>query len=229
MLDYPGKICAIVFTNGCNFRCPYCHNYEFVENIEDNELFSTDEVMEYLIKRKNVLDGLTISGGEPTIQSGLEDFIKEVKEKTNLLIKLDTNGTNPDKLKKLIDDNLIDYVAMDIKSDLTTYSKVTGLATFGDTYQKHLEDKMLESINIIKENLNTYEFRTTVIKNYHNKQTIENILKLINDDSHYYMQKFIVSSNVPHKELSSYEDDEFKELYNNLKKEHPQIKIRGVK
>lgn len=222
LLDFPGKVAAIVFTNGCNMRCPFCHNYELVENAEENtELFEPEEVLEYLIKRKNVLDGLLITGGEPTIQPGLEQFIRDVREKTGLKIKLDTNGLNPDKLQNLIDKKLIDYIAMDIKNDFENYSEITGI-------RKINVDRIQKSIEIIKKSGVDYEFRTTIIKNYHNEKKIENILKIVGEDSNYYLQKFIVSENVPDKELVSYEDDELKKMVEKLSKKYPKIKLRGI-
>lgn len=220
LLDFPGRVAAIVFTNGCNFRCPFCHNFELVENGLSN--FTTDEVIDYLVKRKNVIDGVTITGGEPTIQADLEDFIKEIKNKTNLLVKLDTNGTNPQKLEKLLDEKLVDYVAMDIKNDFENYSKVIGLYNYD-------ENKVKESIKIIKEKAKEYEFRTTIIKDYHSIENIENILKYIGKDSNYYLQKFIVSDNVPDKKLSTYTDEELKEMVEKLSKNYPKIKLRGIK
>lgn len=222
LLDYPGNTCSIIFTNGCNFKCPYCHNFEFVKSTQENSLFDKNEILAYLIKRKNVLDGLVISGGEPTIQVGLKSFIKEVKYNTNLKIKLDTNGTNPTILKNLIDENLVDYVAMDIKSDFENYSKITGVNNID-------LDKIKKSIKIIKESSINYEFRTTIIKNYHNIKILENIIDLINDDSYYYLQKFNLSNNVPNKELKSFEDNELQSIYEELKKSHNKIRIRGIK
>lgn len=221
LLDYPGKMCAIIFTDGCNLRCPYCHNYELVENEKENDLIEPKEIINYLIKRKNVLDGLTISGGEPTMQIGLEEFIKEVKEKTGLSIKLDTNGINTQKLKKLVDKKLVDYVAMDIKCDLDGYKKVSGIPNID-------LEKIKESIKILKENTVDYEFRTTIIKNYHSVDKIKNILKMIGYDAHYYLQKFIVSDNVPDKSLLSFDDVELKKIYNEIKKDYPNVKIRGI-
>ena len=178
--------------------------------------------MDYLIKRKNVINGVTITGGEPTIQVDLEEFIREIKQKTDLLVKLDTNGTNPQKLEKLLDENLVDYVAMDIKNDFDNYSEVIGLYNYDDT-------KIKESIKIIKEKAKEYEFRTTIIKDYHSIENIENILKYIGKDSNYYLQKFILSDNVPDKKLSTYTDEELKEMVEKLSKNYPKIKLRGIK
>jgi pyruvate formate lyase activating enzyme len=220
LLDFPKRMCAIVFTTGCNYRCPYCHNFELVENGEGD--FSTEEVLDYLVKRKNVLDGVTITGGEPTLQPGLEDFMKEVKQRTNLQIKLDTNGTNPQIVEKLLKENLVDYVAMDIKNDFDNYSEVIGIKNY-DTA------KIKETIKIIKENAKEFEFRTTIIKDYHKKENIKKILDYIGKDSNYYLQQFIVSENVPNKKLTSYTDEELKQIVKELSEEYPKVNLRGIK
>jgi len=226
LLDYPGKMAAIVFTRGCNFRCPFCHNYELVENINEISLTEPKEIMDYLIKRKNVLDGLTITGGEPTIQEGLEDFIREVKNQTNLAIKLDTNGTNPEKVKSLLDKKLVDYVAMDIKNDFENYWQPIGLKKM---QENNLINKIKRSIEIIKSEAPDYEFRTTVIKTYHTKDNIQKILEIIGRDSKYYLQQFIISDNVPNKVLEGYTDEELKAMYTGLKESYPNIFLRGIK
>jgi pyruvate formate lyase activating enzyme len=220
LLDFPKRMCAIVFTTGCNYRCPFCHNFELVENGEGD--FSTEEVFDYLVKRKKVLDGVTITGGEPTLQPGLEDFMKEVKQRTNLQIKLDTNGTNPQIVEKLLKENLVDYVAMDIKNDFDNYSEVIGIKNY-DTA------KIKETIKIIKENAKEFEFRTTIIKDYHKKENIKKILDYIGKDSNYYLQQFIVSENVPNKKLTSYTDEELKQIVKELSEEYPKVSLRGIK
>ena len=220
LLDFPNRMCAIVFTTGCNYRCPYCHNFELVENGEGD--FSTEEVLDYLIKRKNVLDGVTITGGEPTLQPDLEEFMKQVKEKTNLQIKLDTNGTNPQIVEKLLKENLVDYVAMDIKNDFDNYGEVIGIKNYDAT-------KVKESIKIIKENAKEFEFRTTIIKDFHKIENLKKILDFIGKDSNYYLQQFIVSENVPNKKLTSYTDEELKEIVKELSEEYPKVSLRGIK
>ena len=223
LLDYPGKVSAIVFTNGCNMRCPFCHNYELVENQNElDDLLSPDEIIDYLIKRKKVLDGVIITGGEPTIQKGLRDFILEIKDKTNLSIKLDTNGLNPDVLEKLLDDKLIDYVAMDVKANYNLYPEITRIKNIN-------VEKIKKSIQIIKQKAPNYEFRTTVIKGFHNLENLKDIIDMIGSDSNYYLQKFIVSENVPVKSLGEYSDEEMLNLKEALKTYCPYINVRGLK
>ena len=223
LLDYPGHVAAIIFTNGCNMRCPFCHNYELVENqTQLDDLISIEEVMDYLIKRGKVLDGVIITGGEPTIQKGLREFILEIKKNTNLSIKLDTNGLNPDVLEKLLDDKLIDYVAMDVKAKYDLYPEITRIKNINI-------EKIKKSIQIIKTKAPNYEFRTTVIKGFHNLDNLKDIINIIGSDSNYYLQKFIVSENVPVKSLGEYSDNEMLELKEALKKYCPLISVRGLK
>ncbi len=223
LLDYPGKVAAMVFTIGCNMRCPFCHNYELVEDADKiKDLFDPEEVIDYLKKRKGVLDGLVITGGEPTLQRGLKDFIKEVKEETGLLVKLDSNGLNPTILKELIDEKLVDYVAMDIKNDFENYGTITGVANLPT-------NRIQESINILEESDIEYEFRTTVIKDFHTLDRLKNIVKFIKKDSNYFLQQFIISENVPNKNLKYYTDEELINIGEQLKEIHPNIKVRGIR
>jgi pyruvate formate lyase activating enzyme len=169
-IDWGNKLTAVIFTKGCNFRCGYCHNPSLVLP----ELFSTDisetETLRFLHSRKGWLDGVVISGGEPTIHAGLKDFIRKIKE-MGFPVKLDTNGTNPSLLKELIEEQRIDFVAMDIKSILiqTEYEKVTGI------HNKILYDKVLESIELLKQNWIPYQFRTTVIPAVHPDEMINEL------------------------------------------------------
>lgn len=223
LLDYPGHVSAIIFTNGCNMRCPFCHNYELVENhTQSDDFISVEEVIDYLIKREKVLDGIIITGGEPTIQKGLREFILEIKKNTNLSIKLDTNGLNPDVLEKLLDDKLIDYVAMDVKANYDLYPEITRIKNIN-------VEKIKKSIQIIKEKAPDYEFRTTVIKGIHNLDNLKDIINIIGNDSKYYLQKFIVSKNVPLKSLGEYSDEQMLEFKEALKKYCPLISVRGLK
>ena len=223
LLDYPGKVSAMVFTIGCNMRCPFCHNYELVEDIDKiKDLVDPQEVIDYLKKRKGVLDGIVITGGEPTLQRGLKDFIKTIKEETGLLVKLDSNGLNPNVLKELIDEQLVDYVAMDIKNDFANYSGITGIANLP-------VDRLKESIKILEEGKVEYEFRTTVIKDFHTIERLKNIVGFIKKESNYFLQQFIISENVPNKKLTYYTEEELINIGEELKTIHPNLKIRGLK
>lgn len=188
MLDYPGNVACIVFTAGCNFRCPFCHNAMLVTEITNDEIYTQEEVLSYLAKRKGVLDGICISGGEPLMHEEMYDFIKKVKE-LGFLVKLDTNGSYPDRLKFLIDEKLIDYVAMDIKNSPEKYALTIGVKDFDIT-------PVYESIKILLEGKTDYEFRTTVVRELHTAQDIVEIGEMINGAEKYFLQQFIDSGNL---------------------------------
>ncbi|MBR2386976.1 anaerobic ribonucleoside-triphosphate reductase activating protein, partial [bacterium] len=155
LIDYPEKLTAVVFTIGCNFRCGYCHNPELIKLKEDSKILDEEDFFAYLEKRKGLLDAVTITGGEPTLQNDLADFIKRVKD-MGFLVKLDTNGCSPEILEKLINEKLLDYIAMDIKNSIDNYNKV--VRNFTD------KEKILKSINLIMNSGVDYEFRTTTLK-----------------------------------------------------------------
>ena len=178
-IDYPGKICTVYFTPGCNFRCAYCHNSPAV--MGKGELIKEEEILLYLEKRKKFIDAVCISGGEPTLQEDLDWFIEKLKSK-GFFIKLDTNGTNPDILQKLLDKKLIDYVAMDIKGPLYKYSLLAGIEV--------AVEPIKESINIIKNSNIDYEFRTTICKELLSPNDIRNIANLLKGSRAYYLQNF---------------------------------------
>jgi len=217
LLDYPGCVAGIIFTSGCNFSCPYCQNSSLIKQGKTS-IINEEEIFDYLIKRKNIIDGLVISGGEPTIQKGLKEFIIKVK-KIGLKVKLDTNGYRPDVLKDLLNNNLLDYIAMDIKDIIDDYSNICGLKNING-------DLIKESINIIKNSNIDFEFRTTIIKKYHNLDKIKKIIKLVGNKSKYYIQNFQSSADVIDKSLTSFSKEEIKQLENDLIK-YPNVIIRG--
>lgn len=185
LIDYPWKVSCIVFSPGCNFRCSYCHNSEFVvpeklKNVYKN-LISETSFFNFLEKRKWLLDWVSICWGEPTLQNDLYDFCKKIK-KMWYKLKLDTNWRDPEVLKLLIDDGLIDYIAMDIKNEIWKFSE--------SAWVELNEKPYLESINIILNSNIDYEFRTTVISGVHTDENIENIAKYISWAKNYYLQNF---------------------------------------
>lgn len=189
ILDYPGKVAAIVFTPFCNFRCGYCHNSEFVlpekiEQIKDS-FIPEDIFFNFLKTRIGLIDGVVVSGGEPTLQNDLKDFIKKVRE-MGFLIKLDSNGSNFNVLKDLVDEHLIDYIAMDVKTDLCNYKKISGY--IGE--ENELINNVKKSINLIMNSDIDYEFRTTIAKNFLSKEEIINIGGMINGAKKYALQNF---------------------------------------
>ena len=185
LLDYPDKVATIIFTLWCNFRCHYCHNFEFVlpEKTKKflNDLITENAFFNFLEQRKWFLDGVVISGWEPTLQKDLYEFVKKIKEMW-FLVKLDTNGRDPKLIRKMIDEKMLDYVAMDIKNPIEKYDRIVN-ANFN-------KDDILETIAILLEEKIDYEFRTTVVKWVHSEQEIEDMAKLISWAEKYYLQNY---------------------------------------
>lgn len=208
LVDFPQKVAAIVFTQGCNFRCGYCHNSELL-NFDLKPKYITEEFFEFLKARKGKLDGVVITGGEPTIQSGLYDFVKEIKL-LGFAVKLDTNGTNPQIIRKLLKANLLDYVAMDIKAPIEKYEEIVGV--------KVNKEDILESINLIKSIGIDYEFRTTVVKSQLSFDDFEKIGQMLKGAKRYYLQKFIPSKiyNPEFLNAKTYSDKEFENICQKL-------------
>ena len=186
LIDYPGKICAIVFTGGCNFRCHYCHNPELVVHYEKLPDIPMEEVLSFMQKRKGLLDGLEITGGEPTILPDLPQFMEMIK-KMGFLVKLDTNGTNPKMLEEITENKLVDYIAMDIKATPNRYREVVGV--------KVLLSKIKESVRIIMQSRKMrdgkidYEFRTTVFPEFFGEEDAREIGKWVKEAQRYVLQK----------------------------------------
>ena len=215
LLDYPDHLACIVFTQGCNFNCGFCHNsglidYKRPTSIREEELF------EFLNKRKGILTGVVISGGEPTIQSDLKEFIEKIK-RLGYAVKLDTNGSNPKVIKELIDDALVDYIAMDIKHTFDNYSVVTGCKV--DI--KRIENSIKEVKRI------AHEFRTTLIKDVHDIDCISSICSLIGIDETLYLQNFTMSDLVRDKNLTGFTNKELKEIQNILNEKYPNVRVRS--
>lgn len=182
LIDYPGKIAATVFTFGCNFRCSFCHNYDLMGDHTDRvqKPISAQTFFKFLESRVDKLDGVCISGGEPTLHEDLPGFIEKIK-KLGFLVKLDTNGTNPEMLQKLIKDKLVDYVAMDIKAPLQKYTQIAEVPVN--------QLKVQKSVQIIK-SLARYEFRTTVVNNLHSKTDLIEIIDWIGGAKNYFLQQY---------------------------------------
>jgi len=200
LLDFPGKVACIVFLAGCNFRCPWCYSAELVlpEKITKQPRFSQKEFFDFLDTRIGLLDGVAICGGEPTINKDLPEFIKKIKNK-GFLVKLDTNGSNPQMLKELIDAKLIDYVAVDIKASLDAnfqFSIFNLKSNQNDEILNKLKD-IENSVEILKKNLVDFEFRTTVVPNVHKKEDFMQIAKWIGGKNvKYYLQNFVAQKTI---------------------------------
>lgn len=203
LIDYPGKISAIVFTVGCNFRCPYCHNPELVDETADE--VPEAKIFDFLTRRRNLLDAVTVTGGEPTMHDDLPDFIRKIKE-MGFLVKLDSNGTNPEMLEHVINEKLVDYVAMDIKAPLRSYEKTVGRPVNRASIEK--------SIALLLKNSVPYEFRTTVVKSLLSKDDLREIGESIRGAKTYNLQKFVPTKtlNPAFIRKTTYSDDEFRDM-----------------
>ena len=181
LLDYEDKVSVVLFSKACNFRCPFCHNGDSVLNAQEELNF--DDILAYLKTRTGLVDAVVFSGGEPTLEPDLEVKIKAVKS-LGFLIKLDTNGTNPVLLEKLLDEGLIDYVAMDIKNSPSLYAETSGVTNIN-------LDNIKKSISIIMKKAPDYEFRTTLVKEFHEHMDYDSFFELIKGAKRLYLQKFV--------------------------------------
>jgi len=202
LIDYPDKISAIVFTQGCNFRCPYCHNPELIDTKRSrSDRFKEEEILSFLERRQGKLEAVTITGGEPLLQAGLEGFLLKVKG-LGYLAKLDTNGSFPQRLEKILESKTVDYIAMDIKTSLDKYESVV---------RKKVETaQILKSIRLIMDSELDYEFRTTVVKPLFEKDDFIKIGQLVKDCRLYVLQGFVSSKTLDDEclDMHSYSDEE---------------------
>ena len=220
LIDYPNCISAIIWTVGCNFRCPFCYNKNLV--LGNTETYKEEEILSFLNKRKGLLEAMVITGGEPLLQEDIVDFAIEIK-KLGYLLKIDTNGCYPKKLKELIDKKLVDYIAMDIKAPKEKYDELTGIKT-------DLE-KIEKSIEIIKTSAPDYEFRTTFVPQLLKKEDIKEIAKWLKGAKNYYLQQF--KNNPPFisqkfNDLIPYSKEYLIETYNEIKSYFKKSDIRGI-
>ncbi len=216
LVDFDGHISATIFVSGCNFACPFCHNAGLVNGSEPQ--ISESEVLDYLSKRFGLLDGVCVSGGEPTLYPDLPKFIAKLKS-IGYLIKLDTNGTNPEMVKYLVENKLVDYIAMDIKNSEDNYNK-----TIGKDYDF---GKIKTTIEYIMNCDIDYEFRTTLVKNLHTFEDIQKIAKLITGAKKYYLQKFVDLGNCISSGLTAIDKKTATEYLEYLQKFIPSTKLRG--
>ena len=221
LLDFPGKVACTLFTKGCNMRCPFCHNASLVVRADEQPPYDNYELLEFLKKRFGLLDGVAITGGEPTLWPGLYDFIAEVK-KIGYEVKLDTNGTRPDVIKKLVADRLVDYIAMDIKNCREKYGATIG---FDESYDLTAID---ESINFLMESNVDFEFRTTVTRQFHTTEDIVKIGEWIRGNEKYFLQQFKDSGDIIGEGLSEYNKEDMEALLDEIRQFVPNAQVRGV-
>ena len=220
LLDYPGHLACTVFTAGCNFRCPFCQNASLVLPSKEISQYREEEILNFLSSRKHILEGLCISGGEPTMQPDLTDFIRKVKS-MGYSVKLDTNGTHPKLLRELIEDQLIDMVAMDIKNSKESYPKTSGIEILNI-------NSIEESVDLLKEGRIRYEFRTTIVRELHTKKDMEDIGKWLYGSSPYYLQAFVDSGDLIGNNLTGYSKQELIELLEIVSPYLPNASLRGI-
>ena len=220
LLDFPEKTACTVFTAGCNFRCPFCHNASLVVDIPKEAGISEEEFFSFLGKRKGILDGVCVSGGEPLLQLDIETFLAKIKA-LGYAVKLDTNGSFPEKLKMLVDKGLVDYVAMDIKNCSESYAITAGV--------KEVDlDAIKTSVAYLMEGHVPYEFRTTVVKNYHFVESFVQIGKWIQGAEKYFLQNFVDSGELIGKKTRGCSEDEMRAFLGVVQRYVPEAKLRGI-
>ncbi len=214
LIDYPGKISCIIFIQGCNFRCPFCHNASLVDPTQFQSVIQEEEIFSFLNSRSHLIDGVVISGGEPTLHKDLKEFIEKIKN-LHLNVKLDTNGTNPEVVINLLKENLLDFIAMDVKHDWEKYQEASG------TYFNI--SKIKESVDVIMRSNVDYEFRTTIVPGIHKDTDIINISKNLQGAKKFVIQQFVpdhaLDFNLRRQKLSSIFDKGNTEQLNFIKSE----------
>ena len=220
LLDFPGKVACTVFTGGCNFRCPFCHNALLVTELPENPDYTVDEILSFLKKRAGLLDGVAITGGEPLMNPDIADFIKQIRD-LGYSVKLDTNGSYPDRLKSLVGEGLVDYVAMDIKNCKEKYAETVGLKSYDLS-------KIEESVDFLKTNAVDYEFRTTVVKEFHTVEDIRKAAEWIKGAKMYFLQNFVDSGNLIDGSVSGVDKSIMLEMQETAEEVVPQTQIRGI-
>lgn len=220
LLDYPDKVACTVFTGGCNFKCPFCHNKLLIGEVPAEPVMEEEEFFKFLDSRKGLLDGVCISGGEPLVQPDLEDFIKGIKER-GFLVKLDTNGSYPERLRNLVEKGLIDYVAMDIKNSRRKYGKTAGLDIAPLI-------AIEEAVKYLLGDPVDYEFRTTVLRDFHEEEDFNEIAQWIKGGKRYFIQNFEDSDGVLVPGLSPYEKEDLEKFADILRETMEYVEIRGI-
>ena len=220
LLDFPSVVACVVFTKGCNFRCPFCHNASLVCGT-DSDFLSEDDVIDFLRRRQGILEGAVITGGEPLLHSDIPEFIKRIKAE-GYLVKLDTNGTNPDMLEFLIKNSLVDYVAMDIKNSPREYAKAAGdLPLDMDAIER---SKELLLSGVVK-----YEFRTTAVKGIHTEESMKELFEWISGAEQYFIQQFKLSDDlIDPSGLSEFSSEELKAFRDTAALYVKHAEIRGI-
>ena len=220
LLDFPERVACTVFFAGCNFRCPFCHNASLVVDIPPQADVTEEEFFSFLKKRQGILDGVCITGGEPLLQPNIEEFIRKIKD-LGFAVKLDTNGSFPEKLKVLVAKGLVDYVAMDIKNCPEAYGVTAGVQDLDVS-------SIIKSVSYLQEGHVPFEFRTTVVKGYHTKESFEKIGQWLQGTERYFLQNFVDSGDLIGKDTKGCSEEEMKEFLAIVSEYVPSVKIRGI-
>ncbi|MDE7322596.1 MAG: anaerobic ribonucleoside-triphosphate reductase activating protein [Lachnospiraceae bacterium] len=225
LLDYPGHVAASLFTGGCNFRCPYCHNRDIVLKTKALMPLTDEEIFSFLNKRRNVLSGVCITGGEPTLHSELPDFIGRIK-RLGYLVKLDTNGTNPNMLQSLISDGLIDYCAMDIKNAPQKYAVTAGFPDMAESFRLSSVDQSIHTL--LNQQRIDYEFRTTVVKELHDEDDMISISKWISGAKAYFLQSYVDNTGVLCPGCHAHSEEKLRTFADLCRPLVPSVALRGI-
>lgn len=220
LLDYPGRVACTIFLAGCNFRCPFCQNASLVTHVDPRNDIPKEEVLEFLKKRRGVLDGVCITGGEPLLAPDLERFIREIK-RMGYLVKLDTNGSNVNRLKYLANLGLLDYVAMDIKNSPAKYGMTIGIEGYNT-------DNVRQSVEYLMNGDIPYEFRTTVVREFHKREDFKAIGEWIKGAEKYFLQGFVDSGDLVQPGLRAYNKDIMEQALEIVREYVPAAQLRGV-
>ena len=219
LLDFPGKVACTVFTGGCDMRCPFCHNAELLDG-SAQPVMEEEELLAFLKKRQGLLDGVAFTGGEPLLQKDLPDLAARIRA-LGYPVKLDTNGTHPERLARMIREDLVQYIAMDIKNSPDRYAETAGLEKFDI-------QPVRESVSLLLEGNTEYEFRTTAVAEFHDDDSFEQIARWICNAKHYYLQRFTDRETVPFKGLHSPTEDQMRHWVNIVRPLIPAAELRGV-
>lgn len=219
LLDYPGKVACTIFTGGCNFRCPFCQNSDLL-NCEQPAQLELSELLDFLKKRRHLIDGVCISGGEPLLQEDLFVFLQQIRA-LGYFIKVDTNGSFPDRLQYLVEAQLVDYVAMDLKNSFEKYSITTGTTGL-------FADAVRQSVAFLLQGKVPYEFRTTVVREFHEVKDFEAIALWIDGAQQYFLQGFVNSERVLQSDLHGYTVEEMEHFRQILLPYVSSVQLRGI-
>ena len=219
LLDFPGRVACTVFFGGCDMRCPFCHNAELLDGTAPAAM-DDEELLAFLKKRQGLLDGVAFTGGEPLLQKNLPELAAKIRD-LGYPVKLDTNGTHPDRLERMIREGLVQYVAMDIKNSPERYAETAGLPDLDLT-------PIQESVSLLMNGDTDYEFRTTVVAELHDDRSFEQIGRWIGGAKHYYLQKFTDRDTVPFEGLHAPTDEQMRKWAEKLRSDIPSVELRGV-